>query len=191
MDQPICYAAIGNILIAIWYEILRSSREIADPSMIFPMSDAPSSPHVATFGAGCFWGVEEAFLRADGVLQTEAGYSGGTLKDPTYELVCTGTTGHAEVVRVTFDPAKISYEELLAIFFENHNPTTKNRQGHGVRERPWQGPDIGDQYRSVIFCHSDAQKESAEKAVKDLEASHRFSKPIVTQILPVPPFYTA
>lgn len=135
----------------------------------------------ATFAAGCFWGVEDAFMQAEGVLKTEVGYTGGSLKDPTYEMVCTGTTGHAEAVLATFDPAIISYEDLLALFFENHNPTTPNRQG----------PDIGDQYRSAIFYHSPAQKNAAEKMIADLTASKRFKNPIVTQLVPATEFYPA
>ncbi len=136
---------------------------------------------IATFAAGCFWGVEETFLRTPGVIKTEVGYSGGSAKDPTYEMVCTGTTGHAEAVQVTFDPEKVSYEALLKIFFENHDPTTRNRQG----------PDIGDQYRSVIFYHTPAQQTAAQKFTADLERSGKFKRPIVTQIVASSNFYPA
>ena len=136
---------------------------------------------IATFAAGCFWGVEETFLRTPGVIKTEVGYSGGSAKDPTYEMVCTGTTGHAEAVQVTFDPEKVSYEALLKIFFENHDPTTRNRQG----------PDIGDQYRSVIFYHTPAQQTVAQKFTADLERSGKFKRPIVTQIVASSNFYPA
>lgn len=133
----------------------------------------------ATFGAGCFWGVEEAFDGLNGVLSTRVGYTGGSVPDPTYKDVCSGDTGHAEVVEVEFDSNQISYEELLEIFWKIHDPTTVNRQG----------PDIGTQYRSVIFTHSDEQKklavESKEKAAK------RFEKPIVTQIIPAATFFEA
>lgn len=130
------------------------------------------SPETATFGAGCFWGVEEAFRVLPGVLKTEVGYSGGVTEHPTYEAVCTDLTGHAEVVNVTFDPAVIRYEKLLDVFWKNHNPTTMNQQG----------PDFGSQYRSVIFVHSPEQKKIAEASKKNLEQSGIWKRPIVTQI---------
>ncbi len=133
----------------------------------------------ATFGAGCFWGVEATFRRLPGVKSTQAGYAGGTLDHPTYEDVCTDTTGHAEVVEVTFDPQVISYRDLLEIFWSSHNPTTLNRQG----------PDIGTQYRSVIFFHSPEQEAEA-KASRE-EAQKRFSRPIVTEIVPAARFWRA
>lgn len=135
----------------------------------------------ATFGAGCFWGVEETFRCMEGVVETAVGYAGGTTEEPTYEQVCSGRTGHAEVVQVEFDPEKISYEELLAEFFKLHDPTQVNRQG----------PDIGDQYRSVIFYHSDAQREAAEAMKAELDASGRYRRPIATQIEPAPAFWRA
>lgn len=133
----------------------------------------------ATFGAGCFWGVEEAFRTQQGVLETAVGYAGGMKDAPSYEEVCTDRTGHAEVVEVTFNPAEITYEQLLDVFWNLHDPTTLNRQG----------PDIGSQYRSVIFTHSIEQKDAA-KASKDA-AQARFRKTIVTQILPAPTFWPA
>lgn len=135
----------------------------------------------ATFGAGCFWGVEETFRATPGVKNTAVGYSGGTLDNPTYEDVCTGKTGHAEVVEVEFDPAELSYEKLLQIFFENHNPTQLNRQG----------PDTGTQYRSAIFYHSEEQKTAAEKAKEALKNSGKYKYPIVTEISPASKFYRA
>ena len=135
----------------------------------------------ATFGAGCFWQVEEIFRNVPGVKETTAGYLGGTLKDPTYEQVCTDQTGHAEVVELSYDPNEVTYEALLKIFFENHDPTTLNRQG----------PDRGSQYRSAIFYHSAAQKEAAEKYKAELESSGKFSGPIVTEITPASVFYPA
>ena len=131
----------------------------------------------ATFGAGCFWGVEETFRKVKGVISTRVGYSGGHLENPTYEDVCTDKTGHAEVIEIEFDPSKISYEELVGIFFQIHDPTTKNRQG----------PDVGSQYRSVIFTHSNEQKRIAEKVKKGL----KLDNPVVTEILPAGPFYKA
>lgn len=135
----------------------------------------------ATFGAGCFWGVEETFRKIPGVTAIAVGYTGGTKENPTYEDVCTDKTGHAEVVDVEFDPKRVSYEELLRVFFENHNPTTLNRQG----------PDVGTQYRSAIFYHDEVQKEQAEKMIRELDKQGLFSKPIVTEITPATTFYRA
>src|SRR6478672_11013442 len=135
----------------------------------------------ATFGAGCFWGVEAAFRQIPGVTATTVGYLGGTMRNPTYRDVCTGRTGHAEVVRVTYDPARISYNDLLRVFWENHDPTTLNRQG----------PDVGEQYRSAIFVHSPEQEAAATASKARLEASGRFRRPIVTQVLPATSFWRA
>jgi peptide-methionine (S)-S-oxide reductase len=133
----------------------------------------------ATFGAGCFWGVEAEFRKVEGVVDAVVGYSGGALENPTYKDVCSGTTGHAEVVEVEYDPSKVSYEELLEVFWENHDPTTPNRQG----------PDVGTQYRSAIFFHTPEQ-EAAARASKE-RAQARFKKPIVTEITPASDFYRA
>jgi peptide-methionine (S)-S-oxide reductase len=135
----------------------------------------------ATFAAGCFWGVEEAFRQIKGVTSTTVGYTGGTMKNPSYKDVCTGATGHAEAVEVEFDPAQVSYRELLAAFFQNHNPTTPNRQG----------PDIGTQYRSVIFYHDAEQETAAIESKAALEKSGIFKRPIVTEIAPASEFYRA
>jgi len=135
----------------------------------------------ATFGAGCFWGVEAAFRQIKGVASTAVGYMGGTLAQPTYQDVCTDHTGHAEVVQVEFDPAQVSYQDLLRVFWENHDPTTLNRQG----------PDVGTQYRSVIFFHTPEQ-EAAAKASKDaLEKSGVYRRPVVTAIQPAAEFWRA
>jgi peptide-methionine (S)-S-oxide reductase len=133
----------------------------------------------ATFGAGCFWCVEAVFEQLPGVSSVVAGYAGGTTPNPTYEDVCTGSTGHAEVAQITFDPSKISYEKLLEVFWEVHDPTTLDRQG----------ADVGSQYRSVIFTHDDRQRLAAEKSLK--EAQKNFSNPIVTEIQPLEAFYEA
>jgi peptide-methionine (S)-S-oxide reductase len=135
----------------------------------------------ATFGAGCFWGVEETFRTTPGVLETQVGYTGGKTERPTYHEVCTDTTGHAEAVEVTYDPAKVSYGQLLNIFWENHNPTQMNRQG----------PDVGTQYRSAIFFHSPEQEREAIASKETLANSGKFSKPIATQIVQAEPFYRA
>ncbi len=133
----------------------------------------------ATFGAGCFWGVEAAFRQLDGVTKTRVGYSGGTLDNPTYEDVCSHTTGHAEVVEVRYDPEEISYDELLDVFWHKHDPTQLNRQG-------W---DIGDNYRSAVFVHDEEQRAAAE-ASKQREQSN-WSRPIVTEVTPAQTFYEA
>ena len=136
----------------------------------------------ALFGAGCFWGVEETFRKLNGVIETAVGYAGGKKENPTYEDVCSDETGHAEVVEVQFDLAQISYNELLDVFWSNHNPTTLNRQG----------PDVGTQYRSVVFYHSPAQKAAAEATKEKIAKSGRFgSRPIVTKIEPAPKFWRA
>ena len=134
----------------------------------------------AVFGAGCFWGVEETFRNIPGVVDTAVGYTGGHTVNPTYEEVCTSGTGHAEVVEVTYDPAKVSYETLLDVFFKLHDPTTLNRQG----------PDVGAQYRSAVFYTDDAQRDAAEAKVRELSAG-RFRRPIVTEIAPASPFHKA
>jgi len=135
----------------------------------------------ATFAAGCFWGVEATFRQLPGVISTRVGYIGGKTENPTYKDVCTDTTGHAEAVEVDYDPSKISYNKLLDVFWENHDPTQLNRQG----------PDWGKQYRSAIFYHSPEQEKEAKASKEKLEKSHRFSKPIVTQIVPAVTFYEA
>ena len=135
----------------------------------------------ATFGAGCFWGVEAAFRQIPGVVATRVGYTGGHMANPTYEAVCSHTTGHAEAVEVTFDPARASYEQLLDVFWTNHNPTTKDRQGL----------DIGSQYRSVIFFHSPEQQAAAERTKDEQQAKLHWPRKIVTEIAPAPEFYEA
>jgi peptide-methionine (S)-S-oxide reductase len=136
---------------------------------------------IATFGAGCFWGVEAAFRRVPGVIDVVSGYSGGHMENPTYKDVCTAETGHAEVVQVTFDPAKVSYEQLLDAFWQIHDPTQVNRQG----------PDFGKQYRTAIFFHSPEQEAAAKKSKAALEASGKLHRPVATEITPAGPFYRA
>ena len=135
----------------------------------------------ATFAAGCFWGIEHAFSEIPGVMETQVGYTGGTKRNPTYEEVCSGNTGHAESVLVTFDPSKVSYRELVKNFFDIHDPTQEDRQG----------PDIGSQYRSAIFYHSPNQKRVAERTKRELDDSKMFKKPIATEIKPAKKFWPA
>jgi peptide-methionine (S)-S-oxide reductase len=135
----------------------------------------------ATFAAGCFWGVETAFRQVDGVLDVVVGYTGGTFPHPTYEDVCTGRTGHAESARVTFDPSRVTYDQLLDAFWRLHDPTTPNRQG----------PDVGSQYRSAVFVESPEQDAAARASREKLQASGRLPRPIVTEIAPAGPFYPA
>lgn len=137
--------------------------------------------NVATFGAGCFWGVQLAFDREPGVIETAVGFMGGDTPHPTYREVCGGRTGHAEVVHVTFDPARTAYARLLELFFSVHNPTERDRQG----------PDVGSQYRSVIFTHSDEQARMAREAVDSLDRAGRFARPIATEIAPAGEFWRA
>jgi len=140
-----------------------------------------SKTEKAIFAAGCFWGVEELFRQLPGVTKTTVGYIGGKTKNPTYEEVCSHTTGHAEAVEIEFEPEKISYEKLLAVFWKGHNPTTLNRQG----------PDVGDQYRSAVFYLNEAQKGAAEAGKKALQKDAKYAEPIVTEITKADPFYRA
>ena len=135
----------------------------------------------ATFAAGCFWGVEATFRQVEGVLSTAVGYTGGTLQNPSYRAVCTDTTGHAEAVDVEYDPSKVTYEQLLDIFWENHDPTTLNRQG----------PDFGSQYRSAVFYHDPLQETVARESKEKRNASGRYPRPVVTEITAASTFYRA
>ncbi|MFA5236514.1 MAG: peptide-methionine (S)-S-oxide reductase MsrA [Methanoregula sp.] len=135
----------------------------------------------ATFGAGCFWGVEAAFRNVHGVMATEVGYTGGSTRNPRYEEVCTGQTGHVEAVRLLYDPDEVTYDDLLAIFWSIHNPTEKDRQG----------PDIGTNYRSAIFYHDPEQKRRAIQSKDEISRSGRFSRPVVTEIVPSAIFWRA
>jgi peptide-methionine (S)-S-oxide reductase len=135
----------------------------------------------ATFAAGCFWGVEDAFRQVKGVTDAAAGYTGGTLESPSYEAVCSDGTGHAEAVQVEFDPAQVSYDDLLSVFWRIHDPTTPNRQG----------PDVGSQYRSAVFFHTTEQEKAARASKAKQEASGRFRRPVVTEITPASRFWRA
>ena len=154
------------------------SNAATPPSQPAP---APQKTQDATFGAGCFWCTEAVFLRLEGVTAVESGYAGGFVKNPTYEAVCSGETGHAEVCRITYNPAKVSFDKLLKVFWLTHDPTTLNQQG----------ADRGTQYRSVVFYHDEAQKEAATKFKKELDKSGAFPAPIVTEISPLREYYKA
>ena len=140
-----------------------------------------NSTEIATFAAGCFWGVEAVFRQVKGVIDVLVGYAGGTTENPTYEEVCSGNTGHAESVQVTFDPKVVSYNDLLFVFWENHDPTTLDKQG----------PDVGSQYRSAIFYRNDKQKQEAQESREAFAASGNYKDPIVTEIVPLAAFYKA
>ena len=156
--------------------LFRHPTQYAIPAM---STIAPAAQ--ATFGGGCFWCVEAALKLLDGVIAVTSGYSGGAVEKPTYQQICTGDTGHAEVVRVEFDPAIIDYRTLLTAFFTIHDPTTLNRQGN----------DFGSQYRSVVFSHSPQQAETAQALIKELDAANLWPAPIVTAVLPAPTFWPA
>ena len=164
-----------NATAANWTEATSVGRRIPGPEV------PPERLRTATFGAGCFWGVEATFRQLKGVVATDVGYLGGTMKNPTYVDVCSGTTGHAEVVQVTYDTSATSYAKLLEVFWANHDPTTLNRQG----------PDVGTQYRSAIFYHSPEQRDAAYASKQKLQNSGRFRRPIVTEITPTSAFYRA
>lgn len=151
---------------------------------MIPMPNSPvpsTSFEIATLAGGCFWCLEAVYTQLKGVVKSISGYSGGSIPDPSYRLVCSGTTGHAEVVQVTFDPQQISYKELLEIFFTIHDPTTLNRQGN----------DVGTQYRSAIFYHNPQQKAIADQVIQEFEAARIWDNPIVTQVAPLNAFYPA
>ena len=159
----------------------RTSNIIKAQTAVEDSMNSKSKYETATFGEGCFWCTEAVFQRLKGVIKVESGYSGGDFPDPTYEEVCSGKTGHAECSQITFDPAIISYAELLEVFWKTHDPTTLNRQGN----------DVGTQYRSVIFYHNDEQKRLAEKSRYVLDSAKVWNSPIVTEIVPSKIFYKA
>lgn len=179
---PVLFMLAGAALIIVAFNSRHSARAVGDilpPTA--PPATLPANAQQATFAAGCFWGVEENFRHVKGVLATTVGFSGGITQNPTYADVCTDLTGHAESVLVTYDPAQVSYAELLDAFWTCHDPTTKNRQG----------PDVGTQYRSIIFFHNPEQEKLARESLKEVEAAHYFKNKIVTEIIPAAPFYKA
>jgi len=146
-----------------------------------PIQEHTPREETATLAGGCFWCLEAVYADLDGVLRVESGYAGGTVPNPSYQQVCAGTTGHAEVVQITFDPRMLSFRDLLEVFFDIHDPTTLNRQGN----------DIGTQYRSAIFYHSPEQKATAEQTIRELTEARRWANPIVTEVAPLRTFYKA
>jgi peptide-methionine (S)-S-oxide reductase len=183
MRKGIALGAVGFLLAGALYLGAREGRFPVFPSEQERQKTTGTAAKMetATFGAGCFWCVEAVFQDLKGVQSVVSGYAGGTTKNPTYKQVCTGTTGHAEVCQITYDPGVVSFPELLEVFWKTHDPTTLNRQGN----------DVGTQYRSAIFYHSDEQKRLAERYKKELNASGAFASPIVTEIVPFTNFYKA
>jgi len=159
----------------------KSKNENPNNTMTDESTAGQNGLQIATFGSGCFWCTEAIFQQVEGVIKAESGYAGGKVKNPTYKEVCSGLTGHAEVIQITYDPSKVSFEELLEFFWKSHDPTTLNKQG----------ADVGTQYRSAIFYHSEEQKKLAEAYKNKLDASGAFDKPIVTEISPFTEFYKA
>lgn len=174
MNKQIIFLFISIIFVS-------CKQNIKAEKQIVINNQSNSGMDTATFGAGCFWCVEAQFQMLDGVISVSSGFSGGTVKNPAYREVCNGTTGHAEVCQIVYDPKKITYDELLAAFWQSHDPTQLNRQGN----------DVGTQYRSVIYYHSEEQKTLAESYKKQLNASGAWTKAIVTEISPIGPFYKA
>ena len=169
-------ALVTGILLA-----MSHADEVSQSASTEPPSPESKSLRKATFGGGCFWCTEAVFKELAGVRSVVSGYSGGHVENPTYREICTGTTGHAEVIQVTYDPQTVSYDELLEVFWKTHDPSTLNRQGN----------DIGTQYRSVVFYHDEEQQKTAEDYMKKLDQSGAFERPIVTQIAPLEKFYPA
>ena len=174
-----------QILLSLLLGSLVLSSALKDPANMRKQENqtvaSPQGKEAVTLGGGCFWCIEAIFEELNGVEQVESGYSGGRVDDPTYEQVCTGTTGHAEVVQVTFDPKTISLKEIVEAFFTVHDPTTLNRQG----------ADIGTQYRSAIFCRSEEQKTIAEQVIREIQKAKLWNAPIVTELVPFKAFYKA
>ena len=183
MDTLVKNYFLGSLLVSALTSCAQPKNETVMETKTSSSTEKPNSSSLdtATFGAGCFWCVEAQFLMLEGVVKVESGFSGGSVKNPSYKEVCTGGTGHAEVSQITFDTAKISYEEMLAAFWQTHDPTQMNRQGN----------DIGTQYRSVIFYHNEKQKQLAEEYKKKLNDEKVFDGPVVTEISPFKAFYKA
>jgi peptide-methionine (S)-S-oxide reductase len=174
-------ALIGAAVAVLWVNGMFAVPEPPGRARHSTPSGLPPGHELATFGAGCFWCTEAVFQKVRGVSTVQSGYSGGSVKDPTYHEVCSGTTGHAEAIQIAFDPAVVPYTQLLEVFWRTHDPTTLNRQGN----------DVGTQYRSAVFYHSEQQRVIAERVKLDLDRSGEFAKPIVTEIVPYSEFFPA
>jgi peptide-methionine (S)-S-oxide reductase len=181
VSSLISYLMLSGLLLACRSEAKNNNIMEKTENINTPVSLDGGGYEVATFGNGCFWCTEAIFQQVEGVVKVESGYSGGQIKNPTYKQVCGGETGHAEVLQITFDPKKVSFEDLLEVFWNTHDPTTLNQQG----------ADIGTQYRSAVFYHNEKQKQLAEAYMKQLTAAHAFKNPIVTEITPFSVFYKA
>ncbi len=184
MRAKLVWAALFAALLALFGVYLYRNKEAPMPEnfpVLEPEDDGLVGPQLATFGTGCFWCTEAVFAQMTGVEKVVSGYSGGRVVNPTYEQVCRGTTGHAEVIQVTYDPKVISYAELLEVFWRSHDPTTKDRQGH----------DVGTQYRSAIFAHTPRQRELAERYKRKIDDAKAFADPLVTEIADYEAFYPA
>lgn len=179
MKNPIIY--LSSLTFALLISLAACSQKSANKIHSDEKIESMENLEVATLGAGCFWCIEAVFQELKGVKAVESGYTGGSVKNPTYKEVCTGTTGHAEVAQITYDPAVISFKEILEVFWQTHDPTTLNRQGN----------DVGTQYRSAVFYHNDEQKRIAQYYKKELDASGAFDQPIVTEITPLGKYYKA
>jgi len=188
MSRKIAWFVLATVVVGLFISLFALQKEFTMPEN-FPVLDRAeigdetpaAGPGLATFGSGCFWCTEAVFQQLKGVQKVVSGYSGGSVKNPTYEQVCGGRTGHAEVIQITYDPAVISYPELLEVFWRSHDPTTPDRQG----------VDTGPQYRSAIFTHTERQQQLAELYKKKINAAQVFSKPVVTEIAPFTEFYPA
>jgi len=188
MSRKIAWFILAAVVVGLFISLFALQKEFTMAEN-FPVLDRAeigdetpaTGPELATFGSGCFWCTEAVFQQLKGVQKVVSGYSGGSVKNPTYEQVCGGRTGHAEVIQVTYDPAIISYPELLEVFWRSHDPTTPNRQGN----------DTGPQYRSAVFTHTERQQQLAELYKKKINAAQVFSKPVVTEIAPFTEFYPA
>lgn len=180
MQKPLIFTLFAGVCLL---SCAQNQQKKVPPTQPNPvqMTTNPAKTETATFGNGCFWCTEAVFQQVKGVISVVSGYSGGSVENPTYKQVGTGNTGHAEVLQITYDPAQVSFSELLEVFWSTHDPTTLNRQG----------ADVGTQYRSAVFYHNEEQKQLAEKYKKELDASKAFDKPIVTEISPFTKFYKA
>ncbi len=181
MSGNTLYKAAVSLLAVVFFTMCQAQNKEESQKPVLTMENTTSKNDTATFGAGCFWCVEAVFQNLNGVVKVRSGYSGGSVKNPSYKEVCTGTTGHAEVCQIIYNPAIVSFDELLEVFWKTHDPTTLNRQGN----------DAGTQYRSVVFYHNEEQKKLTELYKKKIDESGAYDQPLVTEITPFQVFYPA